>query len=771
MTLSATELTDKIWSRFGPREPSAAHLNSYLVAIGAPSGLGSRLKQPAWPKSRDAMFYRIQGFLGSTTPAPTPTPSPAPPPPLLPAPTPPPTPTPTPSPGNAAAFVSQSVPASVVAGEAFAATITMRNSGTARWTVAGLFRLGSQNPQDTMRWGRNRVGVGSTIDPGKSKTFQLFLVAPRVSGVHNFQWRMVQDGGGGWFGATTPNVAVTITAVGAAPTPAPAPTPTPVPSPVPTPVPTPPPPTPSPTPAPLPPPSPPPPATPQAVSDVELLSLSQKLASRYDIPYTELLPRLRAIDRYYSTLAVTWYVPYYGLFGIAEFHEDIRKAEGNIWNRVLPRWAEADRQTIRHGLLRTLERLDGSGNPTGLSGLHYDDFRTSGYGADPADDRLNEGWGVSEDQATAVIKRIFWEIGKPAGRAWGPNDLHWNPNWVAASQPNIVLFNLWLIDRGLGPQDLAEPQAPPGIGGPDDVMITSPTLVLVIVEKRTSHNRVPGEWDEQAILDLWELYGISGVSWETAAAATYQSVEDYIQLRKAYLHAAVNIRNRADVDDAGARFVVRSLFQRAGIDPRNLPDMHLDNIDEALIRLGLPVLLPRAGVGDWQEPIESPEVVAAVVKAQFDYDVTAEEAGAYWAFAETTPTFSTILTATRADVEAAKEIGDARLHLLLLGFVARAANLILRRMPARTALRWDGAPSVNLGPGVGAPALIAIVNNSPEVMNSICVNTDLQPPDAATLMLQWVLWTGTGPGPLAFKNFGQLIQLFAERGVPWPFLT
>jgi RHS repeat-associated protein len=115
-----------------------------------------------------------------------------------------------PTPVNNAAFVSQTVPTSMNAGQQYTVSVTMNNSGTKTWTAAEQHRLGSRNPQDNATWGLSRVGVPATTAPGQNATFTFTVTAPSSPGVYNFQWRMVQDGVQ-WFGADTTNVAVTVT--------------------------------------------------------------------------------------------------------------------------------------------------------------------------------------------------------------------------------------------------------------------------------------------------------------------------------------------------------------------------------------------------------------------------------------------------------------------------------------------------------------------------------------------------------------------------------
>jgi Putative Ig domain/Matrixin/Fibronectin type III domain len=110
---------------------------------------------------------------------------------------------------NNAVFVTQSVPSSLAIRQTASVSVTMRNSGTTTWT-AGTYFLGSQNPQDNTTWGLNRVGLSTSVAPGANATFTFTVTAPATAGTYNFQWRMLQNGSG-YFGATSANVAVSVT--------------------------------------------------------------------------------------------------------------------------------------------------------------------------------------------------------------------------------------------------------------------------------------------------------------------------------------------------------------------------------------------------------------------------------------------------------------------------------------------------------------------------------------------------------------------------------
>ena len=114
--------------------------------------------------------------------------------------------------GNAQ-FVSQSVPATMTAGQTYSVSVTMENTGTSTWTNASNYKLGSQNPQDNTTWGLGRVDLAATdsITPGQHKTFVFNITVPLIHGTYNFQWRMLREAVE-WFGDLSPNAAVTVSA-------------------------------------------------------------------------------------------------------------------------------------------------------------------------------------------------------------------------------------------------------------------------------------------------------------------------------------------------------------------------------------------------------------------------------------------------------------------------------------------------------------------------------------------------------------------------------
>ncbi|MGE0519941.1 MAG: M12 family metallo-peptidase [Candidatus Binatia bacterium] len=109
--------------------------------------------------------------------------------------------------GRNAAFVSQSVPTTMQAGQTYAVSVTMQNTGGTTWTAADNYRLGALYGQ----WGSTRVYLapGDTVPPGEQKTFTWTVKAPSTRGTYNFQWQMVQELVA-WFGASSAKVAVAV---------------------------------------------------------------------------------------------------------------------------------------------------------------------------------------------------------------------------------------------------------------------------------------------------------------------------------------------------------------------------------------------------------------------------------------------------------------------------------------------------------------------------------------------------------------------------------
>jgi hypothetical protein len=110
-------------------------------------------------------------------------------------------------PPNASQFVTQSVPTAMNAGQQYAVSVTMRNTGSSTWT-AGSYVLGSQNPHENQNWGPSRMSLVANVAPGQDAVVSWTLTAP-AAGTYNFQWRMLNVGVE-WFGGLSANVVVTV---------------------------------------------------------------------------------------------------------------------------------------------------------------------------------------------------------------------------------------------------------------------------------------------------------------------------------------------------------------------------------------------------------------------------------------------------------------------------------------------------------------------------------------------------------------------------------
>jgi hypothetical protein len=116
--------------------------------------------------------------------------------------------------GLQAQFISQSVPTLMAPSQTTSTTVTMKNTSCdTTWIAGGAnpFRLGSQNPQDNVRWGTGRVNLSGNVAPGATYpfTFTFTITAPATPNPYNFQWRMVEDGVA-WFGDYSTNAVINV---------------------------------------------------------------------------------------------------------------------------------------------------------------------------------------------------------------------------------------------------------------------------------------------------------------------------------------------------------------------------------------------------------------------------------------------------------------------------------------------------------------------------------------------------------------------------------
>jgi len=113
------------------------------------------------------------------------------------------------APTHNAQVISQIVAPTMNAGQAYSASVTMKNTGNGTWFAGTGFQLGSQNAADNTTWGLSRVSVDEAVAPGDEHTFVFPIEAPTTVGTYNFQWKMVRAGST-WFGAATTNATVSV---------------------------------------------------------------------------------------------------------------------------------------------------------------------------------------------------------------------------------------------------------------------------------------------------------------------------------------------------------------------------------------------------------------------------------------------------------------------------------------------------------------------------------------------------------------------------------
>jgi uncharacterized membrane protein len=110
---------------------------------------------------------------------------------------------------NDAAFVEQSVPDSMIAGESYDVSVTLKNTGIKPWKAGEMYRLAYLS--GNRDWILERVELPSTIEPGAIARFEFKVKAPQIPGTYSFHWGMVQDGVAA-FGERAPQVWVKVAA-------------------------------------------------------------------------------------------------------------------------------------------------------------------------------------------------------------------------------------------------------------------------------------------------------------------------------------------------------------------------------------------------------------------------------------------------------------------------------------------------------------------------------------------------------------------------------
>jgi hypothetical protein len=101
------------------------------------------------------------------------------------------------------------VPNALTPNEQRDVTIVMRNTGTLPWIIGEGYRLGSQNPQDNVIWGLNRIDIPASVGRFAEVEFEFTITAPAAPGNYNLQWQMLQEGVE-WFGEATDNIPINV---------------------------------------------------------------------------------------------------------------------------------------------------------------------------------------------------------------------------------------------------------------------------------------------------------------------------------------------------------------------------------------------------------------------------------------------------------------------------------------------------------------------------------------------------------------------------------
>ncbi|HEV7374559.1 MAG TPA: DUF2079 domain-containing protein [Pyrinomonadaceae bacterium] len=110
---------------------------------------------------------------------------------------------------NDAAFVEQSVPASMTTGQSYEVHVSMKNTGINPWTASRYYRLAQLGKNHD--WGIERVELPSSVPQGASVTFGFRVTAPSTAGTYSFHWGMVQERIA-FFGESAPDVSITVLA-------------------------------------------------------------------------------------------------------------------------------------------------------------------------------------------------------------------------------------------------------------------------------------------------------------------------------------------------------------------------------------------------------------------------------------------------------------------------------------------------------------------------------------------------------------------------------
>ena len=110
-----------------------------------------------------------------------------------------------------AVIVAADLPTELDCGEIYAASVTVRNTGSATWTQDGGYKLGAVSDDDDLYGPDVRVWLedGDSVASGETHVFTFDLVAPDSADDYLTDWQMVHEAVR-WFGETTAET-VTVT--------------------------------------------------------------------------------------------------------------------------------------------------------------------------------------------------------------------------------------------------------------------------------------------------------------------------------------------------------------------------------------------------------------------------------------------------------------------------------------------------------------------------------------------------------------------------------
>jgi PKD repeat protein len=114
-----------------------------------------------------------------------------------------------------AQVVSSTIPTTMVAGQSYPVSITMKNVGTMTWNETSLIRLGGVGDGSGVaaKFGPARIAIpaGTNVAQNQQYTFNFTMTGPQTAATYQPQYRMVWDGHQ-WFGDTSTST-VTVTPV------------------------------------------------------------------------------------------------------------------------------------------------------------------------------------------------------------------------------------------------------------------------------------------------------------------------------------------------------------------------------------------------------------------------------------------------------------------------------------------------------------------------------------------------------------------------------